>query len=99
MDGHRLAVSRLLPPTGLPRAIAYQIVMVAVGSGTFLSGGVVFFTEVPRPHLVQIGTGPSIAGVVTSLPLDMVADRPGGQWSWAVGSLCATVTPAANTRL
>ncbi|MBM7077144.1 hypothetical protein [Micromonospora humida] len=46
-------MSRLLPPTGLPHAIVYQTAMVAVGSGTFLSGSIVFFTEVSRPHPVK----------------------------------------------
>ncbi|WP_431928616.1 MFS transporter [Micromonospora wenchangensis] len=98
MDGHRFAVSRLLPPPGLPRAIAYQTAMVAVGSGTFLSGSIVFFTEVLGLTPVQIGVGFSIAGlagVLTSLPLGTLADRLGGQRSWAAGALGAAVTFAA----
>ncbi|MGK5518360.1 MFS transporter [Micromonospora sp. URMC 107] len=98
MDGHRFAVSRLLPPPGLPRAIAYQSAMVAVGSGTFLTGSIVFFTEVLGLSAVQIGVGFSIAGlagVVTSLPLGALADRIGGQRSWAVGALGSALTFAA----
>ncbi|SCL14459.1 Major Facilitator Superfamily protein [Micromonospora nigra] len=98
MDGHRFAVSRLLPPPGLPRAIAYRSAMVAVGSGTFLTGSIVFFTEVLGLSPVQIGIGFSIAGlagVVTSLPLGALADRIGGQRSWAVGALGSALTFAA----
>ncbi|SCL70640.1 MFS transporter [Micromonospora peucetia] len=98
MDGHRFAVSRLLPPPGLPRAIAYQSAMVAVGSGTFLTGSIVFFTEVLGLSPVQIGVGFSVAGlagVVTSLPLGALADRIGGQRSWALGALGSALTFAA----
>ncbi|MDT0528008.1 MFS transporter [Micromonospora sp. DSM 115977] len=98
MDGHRFAVSRLLPPPGLPRAIAYQSAMVAVGSGTFLTGSIVFFTEVLGLSPVQIGIGFSIAGlagVATSLPLGALADRIGGQRSWALGALGSALTFAA----
>ncbi|MCL7458703.1 MFS transporter [Micromonospora sp. MSM11] len=98
MDGHRFAASRLLPPPGLPRAIAYQSAMVAVGSGTFLTGSIVFFTEVLGLSAVQIGVGFSIAGlagVLTSLPLGALADRIGGQRSWALGALGSALTFAA----
>ncbi|MEU6073741.1 MFS transporter [Micromonospora sp. NPDC047074] len=91
-------MSRLLPPPGLPRAIAYQSGMVAVGSGTFLTGSIVFFTEVLGLSPVQIGIGFSIAGlagVVTSLPLGALADRIGGQRSWALGALGSALTFAA----
>jgi hypothetical protein len=98
MDGNRFAMSRLLPPPGLPRAIAYQSAMVAVGSGTFLTGSIVFFTVVLGLRPVQIGIGFSVAGlagVVTSLPLGALADRLGGQRSWALGALGSALTFAA----
>jgi len=95
MDGNRFAMSRLLPPPGLPRAIAYQSAMVAVGSGMFLTGSIVFFTVVLGLSPVQIGIGFSVAGlagVVTSLPLGALADRLGGQRSWALGALGSALT-------
>ena len=94
MDRNRFSVSRLLPPPGIPRAIAYRSAMVAVGSGTFLTGSVVFFTVVLGLTPVQIGIGFSIAGlagVVTSIPLGALADRLGGKWAWALGALGSAV--------
>ncbi|GAB2934315.1 MFS transporter [Micromonospora polyrhachis] len=64
--------------------------MVAVGSGTFLTGSVVFFTHVLGLSPLQIGAGFSIAGftgVVSSLPLGVLADRIGGQRAWGVGAV------------
>jgi hypothetical protein len=57
-----LSLSRLLPPKGLPRAIAFQSAVIAIGGGTFLTGSVVFFTHVLGLSPVQIGVGLSIAG-------------------------------------
>ena len=34
MTGPRTTLSRMLPPPGVPRAIAFQSAMLAVGSGT-----------------------------------------------------------------
>lgn len=88
--GNRFTVSRLLPPAGLPRAIAFQSAVIAIGGGTFITGSVVFFTHVLGLSPVQIGTGLSIAGLTslaTSLPLGGLADRIGGQRAWVVGAV------------
>jgi MFS family permease len=86
----RLDVSRLLPPPGLARAIAFQSAVMAVGEGLFITGSVVFFTHVLGLSPLQIGAGLSIAGVTslaTSLPLGGLADRIGGQRAWVAGAL------------
>ncbi|GAB3136706.1 MFS transporter [Micromonospora sonneratiae] len=78
--------------------IAFQSAMVAIGSGTFLTGSIVFFTHVLGLSPVQIGAGFSIAGltgVATSLPLGALADRLGGQRSWAIGALSTAMAFAA----
>jgi MFS family permease len=83
-------MSKVLPPPGLPRAIAFQSAVLAVGGGTFLTGSVVFFTHVVGLSPVQIGAGLSIAGLTslaTSLPLGGLADRLGGQRAWVIGAL------------
>jgi Major Facilitator Superfamily len=94
MTGRRLDASRILPPKGLPRAIALQSAVIAVGGGTFLTGSVVFFTHVLRLSPLQIGTGLSIAGLVSlfaSMPLGALADRVGGQRAWVVGAVAEAV--------
>jgi hypothetical protein len=85
----RWRVSRLLPPPGIPRTIAFQSALLAVGSGTFLTGSIVFFNRVLGLTPLQIGTGLSIAGVTSvaaSLPMGVLADRLGGRRSWVIGA-------------
>jgi MFS family permease len=80
----------LLPPAGLPRAIAFQSAVIAIGGGTYITGSVVFFTHVLHLSPLQIGTGLSVAGLAglaMSLPLGGLADRLGGQRSWVIGAV------------
>lgn len=91
-------MSKLLPPPGLPRAIAFQSAVIAIGGGTFMTGSVVFFTHVLRLTPVQIGLGLSLSGVTsvaTALPLGGLADRLGGQRSWVIGAIAEAVGFAA----
>jgi MFS family permease len=99
-------MSSVLPPAGLPRAIAFQSAVSAVGAATFMTGSVVFFTHVLRLSPLQIGTGLSLAGlasVTCSLPLGALADRLGGQRSWVIGAvaeaLAFAVFPLAKSFL
>jgi len=81
---------KVLPPPGLPRALALQSVIFAVGSGTYMTGSVVFFTLYVGLSPVQIGIGLSVAGLVglvTSFPLGHFADRLGGRRTWVGGAL------------
>jgi MFS family permease len=94
----RFALARLLPPPGLPRAIAFQSALIAIGGGTYLTGSVVYFTHVLHLRPVQIGVGLSIAGftsLVASLPLGGLADRLGGQRAWVIGALVEALAFAA----
>jgi MFS family permease len=86
----RSLLTKILPPPGLPRRLAFQSAVIATGSGTFLTGSVVFFTQVVKLTPVQIGVGFSIvgaAGLLGSLPLGHFADRIGGKRAWVIGAL------------
>ncbi|HXP20380.1 MAG TPA: MFS transporter [Streptosporangiaceae bacterium] len=73
----------------MPRTIAFQSALLAVGSGTFLTGSIVFFNRVLGLTPLQIGAGLSVAGlagVAASLPIGVLADRIGGRRSWVAGA-------------
>jgi MFS family permease len=94
----RFTLTRLLPPPGLARAIAFQSAVFAVGGGTFLTGSVVFFTHVLGMSPIQIGAGLSLAGLtslVLSLPMGALADRLGGQRAWVLGAVAEAAGFAA----
>ncbi len=98
MTGNRFAMSKILPPPGLPRSLAFQSAIIATGSGTFLTGSVVFFTHVIGLSPWQIGTGLSVAGLTGlagSLPLGSLADRLGGQRAWVIGAILEAIGFAA----
>jgi MFS family permease len=83
-------LGKLLPPAGLPRALAVQSALYAVGNGAYMSGSVVFFTLYVGLSPVQIGVGFSVAGfvgLVLSLPFGHLADRIGGKRAWVIGAL------------
>jgi MFS family permease len=70
--------------------LAVQSAIIATGGGTFLTGSVVFFTQIMKLTPVQIGLGFSLVGavgLVGSLPLGHFADRIGGKRAWVVGAL------------
>jgi len=90
MGDRRSLLATVLPPAGLPRTLAFQSAVYAVGNGTFLTGSVVFFTLYVGLTPVQIGLGFSFAGLlglVGSLPLGHLADRVGGKRAWVIGAL------------
>lgn len=90
MDGLRGLVAKVLPPPGLPRALAAQSAIFGLGNGTYVAGSVVFFSQYSRLSPAAIGLGFSFAGflgLVGSLPLGHLADRIGGRRAWAAGSL------------
>jgi MFS family permease len=87
-------LARILPPEGLPRRLAVQSAVLAIGSGTFLTGSVVFFTIYVGLTPVQIGLGFSVAGflgLAGNLPLGHLADRIGGRRAWVIGGLGVAV--------
>src|SRR3954466_11053616 len=83
-------LTKILPPEGLPRTLAFQSAVFAIGSGTFLTGSVVFFTVYIGLTPVQVGLGFSVAGflgLAGNLPLGHLADRIGGRRAWVIGAL------------
>jgi MFS family permease len=104
MDARLWRPARLLPPRGVPRTIAFQSALLAVGSGTFLTGSIVFFNRVLGFTALQIGIGLSVAGLAAaaaSLPVGILADRLGGRRSWVAGAAveaaALAVYPLART--
>ncbi|GAA2647974.1 MFS transporter [Paractinoplanes durhamensis] len=80
----------ILPPSGLPRQLATQSALAAVGWGIYLTGSVVFFSSYVGLTAVQIGLGFSVAGLVGlvgAIPLGHLADRIGGKRAWVAGYL------------
>src|SRR5436190_18247483 len=87
----------LLPPPGVPRALALQSMLYAVGSGTFMAGSAVFFARVVGLTARQVGLGLSVAGVVSFLlavPLGALADRLGGRRTWLYAACVEAVVYA-----
>ncbi|WP_412537832.1 MFS transporter [Longispora sp. K20-0274] len=81
---------RLLPPPGVGRPLAVQAAIFAVGSGLFLSGSAVFFTQVVGLSPAAVGVGLSVSGLVSMLlavPLGSLVDRVGAQRMW-VAAIC-----------
>ncbi len=82
----------------MPRTIAFQSALLALGSGTFLTGSIVFFHRVLGLTPLQIGAGLSIAGLAGaagSLPLGALADRLGGRRAWVTGAAVEAAAIAA----
>ncbi|MEV0899666.1 MFS transporter [Actinoplanes sp. NPDC049802] len=87
-------LGKVLPPPGLPRALAAQSALYAVGNGAFLTGSVVFFSLYVGLRPIQIGIGLSVAGFVGlagSLPFGHLADRLGGRRAWVAGAVAEAV--------
>ncbi|BEL12723.1 MFS transporter [Actinoplanes sichuanensis] len=90
MNTPRGTIRRILPPPGLPRTLAVQSLIYAIGNGAFLTGSVVFFSLYVGLTPVQIGIGLSVAGfvgLVGSMPFGHLADRIGGRRAWAIGAV------------
>ena len=83
-------MSNVIPDRGLPRSLALQSLLFSLGSGMFLTGSAVYFTEVVGLSAIQIGVGFSIAGglaLLMSIPMGALVDRVGAQRSWMLGAL------------
>ena len=78
----------------MERDLAFQCVLSAFATGSFLTGTAVFFTQVVGLTGAQVGLGMSIAGLVTlllAIPLGRLSDRVGAKPLWAVASIFEAV--------
>ncbi|WP_166658724.1 MFS transporter [Kribbella sp. VKM Ac-2571] len=74
----------------MARPLCLQSALYAVGSGVFLSGNAVFFTQVVGLSAAQVGLGISIAGIlgfVVSVPLGSAVDHVGPRRAWLLAAL------------
>src|SRR5215208_1828015 len=72
--------SRLLPPAGAPRNLAFAQLANSVGDGAFIVTSALFFTRVVGLSTAEVGLGLTIAwlvGFLTGVPLGNLADRKG----------------------
>jgi len=76
----RRRIVGLLPPPGPLRLYALTTLVDEAGTGMFLTGSVLFFTQVVGLTAAEVGLGLSIAGIVSlfaGIPIGRAADRHG----------------------
>ncbi|MFE7295661.1 hypothetical protein [Streptomyces sp. NPDC057579] len=79
-------MSRLLPDPGPQRAIAASNFVNTIGSGLYLTAGVLYFTEDARIPAGQVGLGLGIAGVASlaaGIAVGHLADTRGARGVYA----------------
>jgi MFS family permease len=89
------SLGRLLPPSPLARRLSGQSVLYAIGTGVFITGNAVFFTQVVGLSATQVGVGLSISGLVVftlAVPMGKLADRLGPKRMWSVGAFLEAAT-------
>ena len=77
------------PPSPLAGRLAGQSLLFATGTGAFLAGSAVFFTQVVGLTGAQIGLGLTLAGVaafIAAYPMGKIADRIGPKKAWAISA-------------
>ncbi|WP_189711783.1 MFS transporter [Streptomyces phaeofaciens] len=78
---------RLMPDSGPQRVLAASNFVYTVGSGLYLTAGVLYFTEAVHLPAGQVGTGLGIAGcaaLVLGVAVGHLADRYGARGVYAV---------------
>ncbi|GLZ01573.1 MFS transporter [Actinoplanes sp. NBRC 103695] len=93
----RQRLAGLVPETGPQRVLAVSNFVYTVGSGVYLTAGVLFFTEAMRLPAAQVGVGLGIAGVaalVVGIAVGHLADRRGGRGVY-VGTLVVQAVATA----
>jgi MFS family permease len=76
----------LIPDTGPQRVVAAANFVYAVGSGLYLTAGVLFFTQAVHLPASQVGLGLGIAGLLSpavGIPVGHLADRRGARGVYA----------------
>lgn len=78
---------KLMPDSGPQRVIAASNFVYTVGSGLYLTAGVLYFTEAVHLPATQVGLGLGIAGVVSlavGIAVGHLADRHGARGVYAI---------------
>jgi hypothetical protein len=81
------------PSSGAARADRRIVAMTfvdALGTGTYLAGSIVFFTQALSLSATDVGLGLSlgaVVGILTSVPVGAIADRFGARWTLV--AICA----------
>ncbi|MFB7176695.1 MFS transporter [Streptomyces sp. NPDC056257] len=76
----------LMPESGPQRVIAASNFVYTIGSGLYLTAGVLYFTEAARLPAAQVGLGLGVAGVVSlavGIAVGHLADRRGARGVYA----------------
>ncbi|WP_369240762.1 MFS transporter [Streptomyces sp. R21] len=88
---------QLLPDAGPQRVIAASNLVYTVGSGLYLTAGVLYFTEAVRLPAAQVGWGLGIAGLVSlalGIAVGHLADRHGARGVYAATLVVQTLATA-----
>lgn len=88
---------KLMPDSGPQRVIAASNFVYTVGSGLYLTAGVLYFTEAVHLPATQVGLGLGIAGVVSlavGIAVGHLADRHGARGVYAITLVVQAVATA-----
>ncbi|MGW3668195.1 MFS transporter [Streptomyces sp. NPDC005141] len=91
-------MSHLMPKTGPQRVLAASNFVYTVGSGLYLTAGVLYFTQAARLPAGQVGIGLGIAGLVAlalGVAVGHLADRHGARGVYAATLVVQALTTAA----
>ncbi|MEU9455520.1 MFS transporter [Streptomyces sp. NPDC048277] len=89
---------RLMPDTGPQRVLALSNLVFTVGSGLYLTAGVLYFTEAVRLPAGQVGLGLAAAGLFSlavAVAVGHLADRRGARGVYAATLVVQTPATAA----
>ncbi|WP_225860879.1 MFS transporter [Streptomyces triticiradicis] len=88
---------RLMPDTGPQRVLAASNFVHAVGSGLYLTAGVLYFTEAVHLPAGQVGLGLGIAGLLAlalGVAVGHLADRHGARGVYAAALVVQALATA-----
>ncbi|MEU1168467.1 MFS transporter [Streptomyces sp. NPDC005921] len=89
---------RLMPDTGPQRVLALSNLVFTVGSGLYLTAGVLYFTEAVGLPAGQVGLGLAVAGLVSlalAVAVGHLADRRGARGVYAATLVAQSLATAA----
>src|SRR4051812_32860835 len=88
---------RLIPSSGPGRVLAASNLVFTLGSGMYLTAGVLYFTEAVHLPAGQVGLGLVIAGMISlamGILVGHLADRRGARGVYAAALLIQAVATA-----